>query len=68
MMKHRKRLTQRIYEEMELPDIASDLHYVSLDRVLDSTTIPRLQWDDIQVLQVIGKGASGVVSKGVYKG
>ena len=64
----RKRLAQRIYEEMEIPDIISDRDNLTLEAILSNTTIPRIKWEDLQVLQVIGKGAAGVVSKGTFNG
>ena len=40
---------------------------LTLDDILNDPTIPRLPWKSVFIDTVIGKGASGIVSKGTYK-
>ena len=40
---------------------------LTLQDILNDPDIPRLQWDEIKIGETIGKGASGLVSRGVWQ-
>ena len=73
-------MQRHIYEEMEIPDFASNTLLLegqaaedacswltSFADVLEDAKIRQLHWDWIEVGAVLGRGGFGVVKAGVYK-
>ena len=50
---------------LEIPDFTGRPS-LTLDDILNDSAIPRLKWEDVEVGDVIGKGASGLVSRGIW--
>ena len=50
---------------LEIPDF-SERPSLTLADVLNDSSIPQLRWQDVKIGMVIGKGASGLVSQGVW--
>lgn len=61
----RKRLIQRRYEALEIPDFNHRAR-PTLNDILDDPSIPRLLWSQVHIGDAIGKGASGLVRRGVW--
>ena len=51
---------------LEIPDF-TERPSLTLDDILNDPAICRLPWEDIEIGEAIGKGASGLVSKGIWK-
>lgn len=63
---YRKKIIRNRLLATEIPDFTGKPS-VTLDDILNDPSIPRLNWEDIIISDVIGKGASGLVSKGTWK-
>ena len=50
---------------MEIPDFVGRPS-LTLEDILNDPAITRLQWEDVTILETIGQGASGLVSRGVW--
>lgn len=50
---------------LEIPDFAGRPS-LTLEDILNDPAIPRLTWEEIEIGKAIGKGASGLVSKGIW--
>ena len=51
---------------MEVPDFIGK-SAPTLEDILNDPDIPRLAWEEVVIGERIGKGASGIVSKGIWK-
>ena len=63
-----KRMRYKIYEAMEIPDVVGHSSNLSLKDVLESSSVRMLDWSDLTIGEMLGKGAFGVVSRGQYCG
>eukprot|EP00339_Tiarina_fusa_P002389 CAMPEP_0117039920 /NCGR_PEP_ID=MMETSP0472-20121206/27975_1 /TAXON_ID=693140 ORGANISM="Tiarina fusus, Strain LIS" /NCGR_SAMPLE_ID=MMETSP0472 /ASSEMBLY_ACC=CAM_ASM_000603 /LENGTH=291 /DNA_ID=CAMNT_0004750521 /DNA_START=296 /DNA_END=1168 /DNA_ORIENTATION=+ len=50
---------------LEIPDF-TERPSLTLEDILNDPAIPRLTWEEIEIGKAIGKGASGLVSKGTW--
>mgnify|MGYP005994486665 CR=1 FL=1 len=62
---NRKKREKERRQGIEIPDFA-EKSSLTLEDVLNDPLIPRLFWENITVGEAIGKGASGLVSKGTW--
>ena len=62
----RKRYVKFILKRIEIPDLERK-PTVSLDSVLNDPEIPHIPWEELIILDRIGMGANGIVSRGVWR-
>lgn len=64
----KKKIKRKRLLALEIPDFSINRDKpFTLDDILEDSTIPRLDWNNVLISDVIGKGASGLVSKGIWK-
>ena len=63
-----RRMRYRIYEAMEIPDIVGNSSALSLQEVIQNSSVRVLDWHDVTIGDPLGRGAFGVVSRGTYQG
>lgn len=54
-------------QAIEIPDFFSKENSLTIQDILTDPDISVLSWNEITILEAIGKGASGLVSKGIWK-
>ena len=60
-----KKRNRRRMQSLEIPDFTGKPS-LTIEDILNDANIPRLHWREITIEKTIGKGASGIVSKGVW--
>ena len=58
----------KIYEAMEIPDIVGQGSSLSLNTVLENSSVRILEWSELKIGEMLGKGAFGIVSRGEHRG
>ena len=62
----RRKLKYDRLAALEIPDF-SQRPSLTLEEILNDKSIPHLKWEEVEIGSPIGKGASGLVSEGIWR-